>query len=325
MNSVGAYGATYFVAKTGSNSNSCAQARSMSTSKLTIAGGLACMTGGDFLVIRAGIYDEYITYNQVVSGKSDSNRTIIKAYPGEVVTLRPTGGTRDARGNLLGDVIWIHGKRYITIDGLTVDAINAARSPFFANDQGSTWPSFITLHNSVFMNSRRSNCVTVQPGNDFHILNNKIYNCGHSNLEHGIYLRGSRHLIEHNEIYNISGYGIHLYSQSVNSDDNIVRYNNIHDNGEWGILIGSGSSNIAHGNIVKSNGKKSSAGGIDIGHFSTRNNQAYKNVISGNTGICVHIRPTSKDAKVYDNECSKNGSDSVIDRGAGSLVGKSPP
>lgn len=315
-----AFGATYYVAKTGSDSNACIQAQSVFTSKLTIAGGLKCIVSGDTLIINSGTYNEYITYNQLVSGTSDSNRTIIKAHPGDTVILRPTGGTRDASGTLLGDVIWVHGKQYITIDGLVVDAINAAGAPFFANDHGSTWSSFIRLQNSVFMNSRKSNCVTVQPGNNFGILNNKIYNCGQSHLEHGIYLRGSRHLIERNEIYNISGYGVHLYSQSVRSDDNIVRYNYIHDNGEWGILIGSGNNNIAQGNIVRNNGKKSSAGGIDIGHYSTHNNQAYKNVVSGNAGICVYIRPTSRDAKVYDNECWQNGSDMVIDKGIGSRV-----
>src|SRR5262249_13068589 len=36
-------GTVYYVAKTGSNSNSCAQARSEATPKLTIAAGLACM------------------------------------------------------------------------------------------------------------------------------------------------------------------------------------------------------------------------------------------------------------------------------------------
>jgi len=314
-----AYGATYYVAKTGRDMYDCMQAQSLQTSKVTIAAGLACMAAGDTLIIKSGIYNEYITYNQLVSGTSDSNRTIIKAYPGDTVILRPTGGTLDASGSLLGDVIWVHGKQYITFDGLVVDAINAAGAPFFANDQGSTWSSFVTVQNSVLMNSRSSNCITVQPGNNFHIINNKIHNCGQKHLEHGIYLRGSRHLIERNEIYNISGYGVHFYSE-FRSDDNIVRYNYIHDNGEWGILIGSGSNNIAQSNIVRNNGNKSSAGGIFIGYYSTHNNQAYNNIIEKNTGICVNIGPTSKAARVYDNECTQNGIDTVIDKGIGSFV-----
>src|SRR5262245_9930823 len=104
-----AYGATYYVAKTGSDSYNCMQAQSIQTSKVTIAAGLACMAAGDTLMIKSGTYNEFITYNQLVSGTSDSNRTIIKAYPGDTVTLRPTGGTVDGSGNLLGDVIWVHG------------------------------------------------------------------------------------------------------------------------------------------------------------------------------------------------------------------------
>ena len=54
------HGATYYVAKTGSDSKSCTQAQSASTPKLTIKAGLACLKGGDTLIIKAGTYNEGI-------------------------------------------------------------------------------------------------------------------------------------------------------------------------------------------------------------------------------------------------------------------------
>jgi hypothetical protein len=155
------------------------------------------MVGGDTLVIGSGIYNEYITYTQLLSGTSDSNRTIIRARPGDTVILRPTGGTPT-----WGDVIWVHGQSYITFDGLTLDARNATRMSFFGDDHRGIWSSFITVKNSFLINSTNSNCIAVQPGNNFQLINNVVHNCGVSNLTHGVYLRGSNHLIEGNKIFN---------------------------------------------------------------------------------------------------------------------------
>jgi hypothetical protein len=70
------YGATYYVAKTGSHLTSCSQAQSAAMPKLTIASGLACMKAGDTLIINPGTYVESI-YNAIPSGTSTSNRTKI--------------------------------------------------------------------------------------------------------------------------------------------------------------------------------------------------------------------------------------------------------
>jgi hypothetical protein len=307
-----AYGGTYYVAKTGSDSYICDQARSAYTAKLTLAAGLACMAPGDTLIIKSGTYAESITYNQIVSGISDSNRTIIKANPGDTVILRPTGGNPET-----GDVVWIHGKSYVTFDGLTLDASNAKRMAFFANEAGSAWPSFITVQNSVLMNARSSNCVGVQPGNTFRFANNIIHDCGETSLAHGIYLRGSDHLVERNEIFNSAGYGVHLYWESASTNRNIVRYNHIHHSkGGAGIILGSGSNNVAHHNLVDHN----SMGGIRVGYYGAENNQVYANTIYSNGGPCIVVLNSSKYAQVYDNICRGNEPDTVINGGRNSFV-----
>src|SRR3989338_6169432 len=79
--------ATYYVAKTGSNSNTCAQAQTASTAKLTITAGLACLSGGDTLKIRSGVYDERINADlgiNIPSGLSTSQRTVITADAGAI-------------------------------------------------------------------------------------------------------------------------------------------------------------------------------------------------------------------------------------------------
>ena len=55
-----AHATTYYVAKTGSNTYTCGQAQSQSTAKQTISAGIACMAGGDTLIIGDGTYDEQV-------------------------------------------------------------------------------------------------------------------------------------------------------------------------------------------------------------------------------------------------------------------------
>src|SRR5262249_33138964 len=137
-------GTVYYVAKTGSNSNSCAQARSEATPKLTITAGLACMASGDTLMINDGIYPEFIDYWQLTSGISESQRTVIRAVNPLGAILRPTGG--DAA---TGSVIWVYGKSYITFDGLDVDAVNARTMAIYLNN----YSSHIKIQNSVLRNA----------------------------------------------------------------------------------------------------------------------------------------------------------------------------
>ena len=84
-------GKTYYVAKTGSDNNSCSQAQSQLTPKLTIAAGVRCLAAGDSLQIRSGTYDErlseyYVTYPR---GTSATNPITIMGAPSEIVNYIP--------------------------------------------------------------------------------------------------------------------------------------------------------------------------------------------------------------------------------------------
>jgi parallel beta-helix repeat protein len=114
--------ATYFVATSGSDTNSCPNAQNLSTPKQTIAGALACATTGqgDIIRIRAGTYAERIdsTAQTIVGGTSWATATLIANYQNEVVTLAPTGAN---------PVVRFASQSYIILAGLTLDAQSVAQ------------------------------------------------------------------------------------------------------------------------------------------------------------------------------------------------------
>ena len=74
------FAATFYVATTGSDSNSCIEAQNPSTPKRNIIGargGLSCMGAGDadILDVRAGSYNDPI--RSVISGSSFTNAATI--------------------------------------------------------------------------------------------------------------------------------------------------------------------------------------------------------------------------------------------------------
>ncbi len=85
-----AHGATYYVATTGSDSTSCANAQSQSTPKLTINAGIGCLSSGDTLIVKAGIYNEIIPDN-IPSGTAGTPTTVKSEGRGIGVTLRLMG------------------------------------------------------------------------------------------------------------------------------------------------------------------------------------------------------------------------------------------
>src|SRR5215471_1523684 len=90
-----AFAMTYYVAVSGgSDGNSCASARSVSTPKATVNAGISCMRGGDTLYVRAGNYSESVR-NVIPNGTSwPGGATTIAGYPGDSrPTLNPTGSS----------------------------------------------------------------------------------------------------------------------------------------------------------------------------------------------------------------------------------------
>ena len=251
-------GNTYYVAKTGSNSNSCTQAQNQSTPKLTVAAGLACLQGGDTLNIQAGTYNEGINNPQLlpISGSSWSSATTIQGYP---VPASPNDITTTISG----------------ISTCTGDAGTAIRYFVFRGLRVAGGVSLSTCGNPGVIDHIMLDTVDVQGvanayivgwGADDSIMrNSKVHDNiqgtdASSNQYHCIYSTAHRTLIEHTEIYNCANYGIHQYSTSTAPSDNIYRYNWIHDSGNVSqttrailLCCAPGSNNQAYGNLLTHN------------------------------------------------------------------------
>jgi parallel beta-helix repeat protein len=136
---------------------------------------------------------------------------------------------------------------------------------------------------------------------------------------HGIYLRGSNHLVANSEVYNSTGDGIQIYSTAVSNNNNTIRNSVVHDNGNVGILLSYGINNLAYNNILYGNSKSSSSYAIYI-YAGASSNQVYNNTIYSNNGFCAFIGTGSTNAVVENNICWRNTYDSVYNYGAGSAV-----
>src|SRR4051794_30334057 len=83
-----ALGTTYYVATDGDDSRSCSEAESQDWPRRSINGGVECLSAGDTLYVKGGVYNESIV-NSVPSGTSWSNMVRIAAVPGQAVWLKP--------------------------------------------------------------------------------------------------------------------------------------------------------------------------------------------------------------------------------------------
>lgn len=296
--------ATYYVAKTGSDSNSCTSVQSTSNPKLTIKSGLSCLKAGDILSIRAGTYNERIdTQSQTVpTGTSWSTPVTIAAYPGETVTLQPSSGY--AVIQIVGNA-----QKYVVFDRLVVDATSVSSRAVDLDGVNLSGAGSIRFTNCEIRNAP-GNGVLIGRGSMF----NEFINCnfhhngiaptvGNLPVGHAIYIQASNNLIEGCEIHDNTGYGVHVYDGSTSAAHrNIIRRVKSYNNGANGILIGSGTGNLAYNNLVYSNGKA----GIQVG-FNATDNKVYNNTVYANVGEGIQIRSTSSNTQVINNIFYSNG------------------
>lgn len=269
-----AWAATYYVSKSGSDANSCVQAQKISTPKLTINGGIGCMSGGDTLEIRNGTFVEFVR-DIVPSGVSESQNTTIKNYSNEKVTVEPpSAGER---------LFWIGGgKKYITIDGLIFDAQKKVNTPFAIEDL-QPLPENITVKNVSILNGINSGAFASG-------FNHKFQNCtvaGNGILgtgrDHGLYVDFKNSLIENCRIYENAAWGIHAFHQDGGEQylfGNVFRNNILYDNVSGGIIISNGNNFLVYNNITYNNGNPSEWGGIRADFFAVDskiyNNTSYR-------------------------------------------------
>ncbi|MEO8256944.1 MAG: right-handed parallel beta-helix repeat-containing protein [Acidobacteriota bacterium] len=295
--------ATYYVSKSGSDSNSCAQAQTATTSKLTVNAGISCLSAGSTLLVRAGSYNEAIV--STPSGTSWSNKVRIANYPNETVWLKPTT-INESR-----NVIWLDGPfHFVEFDGINVDGTAAAAAILWTSTNNGNDPHHIRFQNAEVIAGAVSGAGAINLGE--HALigatgSNEVINvvihgggttglCGYQCSSYGIYIKGPNNLVENCDIYDTSGAGMQIYNATGDSPDgNIIRNNRIHDitrtgsyDQVWGILAASGSNNQIYNNLIY---------GINVG-----------NANSGNAGIAV----SGDSNKVWNNTIVNNRNTGII-------------
>lgn len=279
----------YHVNKSGDNANSCATAQTDgATAKLTIGNALQCLSAGDELRVHTGTYVERVRFDEetIPSGTS-SNRIMIKAADGEVVTIQSPSGT-PVLLELFGT------GSYTTWKGFILDGNNTAAGVVtIGGGVTGVW-----LEDNEIKNATCNGVLVANNSagtSNVEIRRNSIHNNGLASQGgtcgggYGIYSGTIGLVIEGNDIHTNGQYGIHIYSEEGNTVTTVVRDNRIHGNQvdaqASGVYFAVGS-NVATGNIVYSE----RSAGIEVGGFGGEA-FVYNNSIrnSGTEGLSASI------------------------------------
>jgi parallel beta helix pectate lyase-like protein len=188
-----------------------------------IAKGITVLRPGDTLFIRGGAYAESINSNwiRIPNGNSWSSAVTVAGYPGETVVIRPGSA---------GEVIGLAHSyiQYIVFDNLIVDASNVKFGISLTNGA-----HHIKFQNSEVRNSRLSGILLTNSAGHNQFTNIKVHDNGASNYDHGIYISTSNNLVDRCEVYNNSGYGIHIYNGAGGErpNNNTLERNVVRNNG----------------------------------------------------------------------------------------------
>jgi hypothetical protein len=104
----------------------------------TITAGVGAAQGGDTVTVRAGVYNETVSF-----GRSGS------ATAGYITLLGQTGAVLDGTGKS-GQGISIYSQNYIRVIGMTIENFLAGNTPMGIDVEGSS--SFIEIRNNLIFN-----------------------------------------------------------------------------------------------------------------------------------------------------------------------------
>lgn len=278
--------ATFYVSTTGSDSNSCAQAQSTSTPKLTPAAGVACATAaGDTVFFRAGTYSGSIQFGNFTAGGTQANPILISAYPDETVWIKPNSG---CRGISHGNRAWITYFR-MNVDGSLMNSC-ASGGNIIHIEPGSE-PGFVYLNGHI-KDSPGSNLLN---GRQNRIAYSTIsgtgwraQQTGYAPGSNGIYSStGNDSVYEYLVIRDNMCFGWRAYnSGSSSSNRNVLRYSLLHSNGRGKATLHEVGTSTCGG---------SGGGGVVVGDDD---NTIHQNVFYNNFGrnIWVHSSPQGTSA-----------------------------
>jgi len=285
---IAAQAATYYVAKTGSDAITCAQAQNIATPKLTLAAGVACLASGDTLMVRGGTYSaQGIPANTAPSGTPGAY-TIIRGYDTERPKLLSNATTSSPFA------IHLYGvdKSYIEVRQFEFDGMFTC-----ARMEGATAGGLhhIRMINVICHDTFSHGMLIDARTSDHYFAENTFYRIGVGRPDYKVgintfYGTGSRTLIEKNVIHDVNA-GIIIYtaaSPQPRQDDVITRNNVLYNVGradlpgnEWMTLMNKGAAIVS-----------ASPGS---------NQQIYNNIIYNSAEVGIEVNSGSDTSKVYNN------------------------
>ena len=298
------FATNYWVSKTGGNNGDCRSAIGASDPGIylrSISDGLACvgpagtdLGAGNAVIVKDGVYNETLL-NQIPSGASqDRPFTLMAQHVGGAV-LRPTAPA--------GSIIYIGtDTHFLTISGLVLDGINLLSNGLDFSSYSATAFHDIRITQLEVRNTD-GNGMQFENGTNFTIDHNWVHDggaCGQGQYLgycHGMYMGSNfqNSVVDGNTIDHYQGYAIHFYGgdSAAAITGNVVRNNNVHQNG---------STSMGEGSIL----------------VWGPNNQIYTNVSYANAGPGFNIAYSGN--FIHDNVAWANGGSGISDISGGNAI-----
>jgi hypothetical protein len=228
-------GQTFYVATTGSDSNSGTLAQPWRT----IQKAFNTLTAGQRALVRAGTYTENLSFTR--AGTAAAPITV-EAYPGEKPVVDSAGGHPLVIGST---------GAYFRFRGFRIQD-----SPGTSGGNVDIYGHHVEVSGNEVTNGRDQGVYTAEESHHAQILGNWIHDNGEgiAHQSHGIYLQGDDHLVANNVIHDHpEGFGMQVYDKG---DRAIVTGNTITGAGHSGIVVG-GSGGVSgvrvHNNVLAFN------------------------------------------------------------------------
>lgn len=339
--------ATYYMATTGNDAVSCAQAQSIATPKRTFSSATGCLSGtNDTLLVRGGTYNDRIA-NPTIAGSSWSSYITIAAYPGscttntcETVILRPTSGSA-----YILDLF--SAQQYILFDGINYDASGGMTMETAIHIEAwasgnphhiRVWNSDITIgSDGITGEGTGSNAFGVllvddkvggaTGGHEFYNLG--IHDGGDTgDLTYCFYIQSKHITLDYINCYNTRGIGIQIYNANAGGapDDIILKRVRVHGVSEVsgfdtvGILVA--GTNVQLINCITHAITDAGNNGFGLLMYSGNANGTliYNNDIYDVDGTAIRLDTSSSNTTIKNTIAFGNSTNTISDGSSGGTV-----
>jgi parallel beta-helix repeat protein len=274
---------------------------------------LGLLGPGDTLLLHEGTYTEG-DISSIPSGTSWDAAVTVAAAPGEraVIKIPPGADGLHLTGYADTDV------GFIIIDGLVFDCSDAQYNCVKFETYQSRIHDVILRNNEIF--GTPMNNGVLGGGDRIQFVGNDIHDNGLIPSDdtlawcgYGMYISGIDMYIGHNRIHDNGGWGIHHYSRSGGSSNDVIEGNYVYGNGRScdrgdGIILASGDNTQAFNNVVFGNRHN----GIGVMYGS--NSVVLNNTVSGNDGAGI-VYAAQSGATIFNNIVAGNGGGDLVDGG----------